>query len=311
MNAARQKSYFVDEEKHFLRTLLYFDIFDYPLTVDEIARYSTAASSFSILPTLDNLVSQKILYQFQNFYTVQNDPKLVPRRMKGNALAEKKMKTAKFFTHIVSLFPFVRAVMLSGSISKGYMDDKSDIDYFIITAENRLWLVRTALALFRRVFLFNSGKSLCTNYFIDTKNLEIKDKNIFTAIEFNTLEPMIGSSVIEDFRSANQWAVSYLPNLRFKKTVINDKNHRIKTLFERILSFQAFDRFNLWLMNKTISYWKRRYGSELDPNDFEVAFRSTIGVSKSHPQFFQKRILARHSLKIREFEIQHGIDLSS
>jgi len=138
MNAVRQTSYSEAVEKHFLRALLYFDIFNYPLTAVEVARYSPAIVNFSPDRFLEDLVSRKMLFRFENFYALQEDPQIALRRLKGNALAEKKMKTAKKFSYLVSLFPFVRAVMLSGSISKGYMDERSDIDYFIVTETNRL-----------------------------------------------------------------------------------------------------------------------------------------------------------------------------
>jgi hypothetical protein len=70
------------------------------------------------------------------------------------------------------------------------------------------------------------------------------------------------------------------------------------------------DYLNEWLMNKSIAHWKRRYKHDLHPADFEIAFRSTTGISKSHPQFFQKKVLTLYDQKIKDFEIKNGIDLS-
>src|SRR5258706_1987639 len=222
---ALQKSSYVDrEEKYFLRALLYFDLFNYPLTADEVAKYSPIAIDFFDEQSLENLVQRKIIYRFQNYYSIQHDPELVTRRMKGNALAEKKMKTARKVSWWLASFPFVKAVMLSGSISKGVMDEKSDIDYFIITEAKRLWIVRTAIAIFRRIFLLNSHKNLCTNYFIDTQSLEIVEKNIFTATEICTLKPMYGASVVENFKIANKWAHSFLPNHQFESEKVGEGN---------------------------------------------------------------------------------------
>ena len=310
MNAALQSSYFNEEEKNFLKALLYFDIFNYPLTAEEVVRFSPVVVNSSPHHFLERLVSQKLLFQFQNFYSLQDDSQLAVRRFKGNALANKRMKTARRFSKLVSLFPFVRAVMLSGSISKNYMDENSDIDYFIITEANRLWIVRTALVLFRRIFLFNSRKSLCTNYFVDSQNLEIIDKNIFTAIELCTTKPMFGQYTIEKFQAANTWAFPFLPNFRFENGAIPNKEFFLKTMIEKIFSFKAMNRFNEWLMNKSIAHWKRRYTHEVHPTDFEIAFRSTKGISKSHPQFFQKKVLTLYNQKIKDFEIKNGIDFS-
>src|SRR5258706_470937 len=310
MNAVRQSSYSEAVEKHFLRALLYFDIFNYPLTAVEVARYSPAIVNFSPDRFLEDLVSRKMLFRFENFYALQEDPQIALRRLKGNALAEKKMKTAKKFSYLVSLFPFVRAVMLSGSISKGYMDERSDIDYFIVTETNRLWIVRVMLAVVRRIFLFNSHKNLCTNYFIDYRNLEITEKNIFTAIELRTARPMFGRSAFEKFQAANEWAFSYLPNFITENGPIPDRQFLFKSIIEKIFSFRRVDHFNEWLMNKSIAYWKRRYGHAVASPDFEIAFRSTAGISKSHPQFFQKKVLMQYDQKIKDFETENGIDLS-
>jgi hypothetical protein len=310
MNAARQPSYFGEEEKKILRALLYFDIFNYPLTAEEVVRFSPAIINSLPHQSLANLVSQKLLFRVQDFYSLQDDPQLVMRRLKGNALADEKMKIAKRFSKLVSFFPFVRAVLLSGSISKNYMDENSDIDYFIVTDVNRLWIVRTALAAFRRIFLFNSHKNLCTNYFVDGKNLEISEKNIFTAIELCTTKPMFGQSTVEKFQAANTWAFSFLPNLRIENNAILDTEFLLKRMVEKFFSFKAMSHFNEWLMNRSIAHWKKRYTREVHPTDFGIAFRSTTGISKSHPQFFQKRVLNSYDQKIKNFEIKHGIDLS-
>jgi hypothetical protein len=79
---------------------------------------------------------------------------------------------------------------------------------------------------------------------------------------------------------------------------------------EKILTPSRFDLINRWLLQKTIQHWRTRYGSLLSDSDFQIAFRSTEGVSKSHPQFFQKKVLNRLEQKIKSFEIEKGIDLT-
>ncbi|MBI1768794.1 MAG: nucleotidyltransferase domain-containing protein [Bacteroidetes bacterium] len=254
-------------------------------------------------------MAEKTIFQFGKFYSIQNNQELVERRLRGNLLAEKKMKTAERYSRLISLFPFVRAVLLSGSISKGFMDETSDIDYFIITAKKRLWIVRLALAVFRRVFLFNSHKNLCTNYFIDTENLTIPDQNIFTATELCTLKPMYGHSATQKFLDANRWAFTILPQGKFDRNLRNDETFYVKRLIENFFSFKAMDDLNQWLMKKSRSFWKRKYTDVISDHDFEIAFRTREGVSKSHPRFFQKRTLDQFQQRISSFEILNNIDL--
>lgn len=299
-----------NSEKGILRALLYFDIFDYPLTENEIAVFSPLQVNGELRASLDSLVGNKIVYQFEQYYTLHNNSHLVLRRTSGNRLAEKQLKIANKISKYISMFPFVRAVLLSGSISKGYMDEHSDIDYFIITEPRRLWIVRTAMAFFRRVFFLNSRKYFCTNYFIDSENLEISEKNIFTAIEVTTLKPMFGEKCIHNFQRVNNWCDQYLPNHLAQNGLNEEGVLPIKRTAERLLSFPIYDRLDRWLMNRSLARWEKKYSHQLTAQDFSIAFQSTLSVSRSHPGFYQKRVLSQYELKIREFEHVHCLSLA-
>lgn len=297
-------------EKGILRALLYFDIFDYPLTENEIAGFSPIQVNGELKASLDALVRKKIVYQFEQYYTLHNNSQLVQRRTFGNRLAEKQLKIARKISKYISMFPFVRAVLLSGSISKDYMDEHSDIDYFIITEPRRLWVVRTAMAFFRRVFFMNSRKYFCTNYFIDSENLEISEKNMFTAVEVTTLKPMFGEKYVHNFQTVNKWCDKYLPN-RLPHNGLNDEGFvPIKQTAEKLLSSPIYDRLDRWLMNRSLARWKKKYSHRLTANDFSIAFQSTLSVSRSHPGFYQKKVLSQYELKIREFEHVHCLSLA-
>jgi hypothetical protein len=297
-----------EEERNIIRVLLYFDIFQYPITLDEIERFMPLPP-LRVAESTSLLLDANMIYKLNNYYGVQNNLALATRRDAGNQLAEKKLKTANRFSKIVAAIPFVRAVMLSGSISKGYMDAKSDIDYFIITSPGRLWFVRSALALFRRVFLLNSHKNLCTNYFIDTNGLEIPEKNLFSAIELTTLRPTYGHHWVREFHQANSWVFDFLPNQKLPSPIDANPSHLLKPVMEKIFSLKVLDRLERTIMTASINRWKKKYASEMDEKDFEIAFRSTPSVSRAHPQFFQKKVLSLYHQKIKSFEDQYGITL--
>lgn len=310
MIAAKRVDFFTSVDKALLRSVLYFDIFNYPITAAEARSFAPFSIGDDCERALDNLVTQGILFKHRGFYSVRNDDELVTKRLEGNRLAEQRMKTATKFSRLIASFPFVRAVMLSGSISKNFMDENSDIDYFIVTEAKRLWIVRTALVVFRRIFFFNSLRNFCVNYFVDTNNLAIPDRNIFTATEFATLRPMYGTSAISKLQKENQWVETSLPQRPFDTTKPNDQDFYLKKGIEAIARIAPLDRINTWLMKFSESRWKRKYQQEYKAEDFEVAFRCREGVSKCHPRFFQKKALSQLEGKIRTFEFQHGIDLS-
>lgn len=153
--------------QYVLKTLLYFDIFNYPLTSREIFRFlgANSVSEKDVVNCLNNLSEQDYVFNTNQFYSLQSGNSIIDRRMKGNAEASKYFPLALQQASLISKFPFVRAVFASGSFSKDYMDENSDLDFFIVTAPGRLWIARMLLVLYRRIALSNSLKYFCVNLF--------------------------------------------------------------------------------------------------------------------------------------------------
>jgi hypothetical protein len=300
-------------EKSIIKTLAYYDIFNYPLTSDEIflCLDTNSVTKENLHSEIDSLSSKNIIYRKNDYYLLNPDYNSISRREEGNIRADKKMKIANRFSTIISFFPFVRAVFLSGSISKGYMDKRADIDYFIITKRNRLWIARFLLVLFKKIFLLNSYKYFCINYFVSEDNLEIEEKNIYTATELATLIPTYGSNLYNDFYKANPWIKTYFPNYP-KRNTINVSQSKLKLtqkIFEPFLNHKIGDWVDDYCMRIFLKFDKKRYGL-LEKESFEVAFKSRKNVSKHHPNYFQKKVLEALNKKIHTLEIQHNIVLN-
>ena len=195
-----------------LKPILYFSLFKYPLTEEEIFNFSKAESKEQIKSDLNELVNDNIIYKIDDFYLTENNETLIKRRLEGNKMAKNIYQKALTISRLISKFPYVEGVGISGSLSKGYYDDDADIDFFIITSPKRLWIARTFLILYKKIFLLNSRKYFCVNYFISSNALEIEEKNIFTATELTTLLPMYGNGSFHKFYDENKWVENYLPN---------------------------------------------------------------------------------------------------
>jgi hypothetical protein len=296
-----------------LKTLLYFDIFNYPLTGAEIFEncQERHATKLCVLAELSVLVSGGMVRQTDEFYHLSADGSIVERRRKGNHKAEKHLSTAHRFTRLISRFPFVEAVFISGSLAKGYMDEKSDIDYFIITSPQRLWVCRTLLITFKKIFLLNSRKYFCVNYFIDSAHLELPDKNIFTATELVFAIPMYNPVVCARFIQSNNWRQTFYPNKPFPvlpppPSLLSP----VKQLLEWVLGGAWGERLDNWCFRTTLRYWKKKF-VHFDESEFDLNFRSRKHTSKHHPGGFQFRVLKAHADKISAFSEKHGIKFAS
>jgi len=114
-----------------LQTLAYFDIFHYPLTNEEIRNFLSTLSGQSVIDEqLGLLVENKSIYKLNDFYSLQNNFNLAVRRKNGNAKAITEIQKAAKAARILSQFPFVEGLALSGSLSKNFADDNTDIDFF-------------------------------------------------------------------------------------------------------------------------------------------------------------------------------------
>jgi len=298
--------------KSIIRTLAYYDIFDYPLNVTEIYQNlgTNSVSLTDIQNEIDYLCKAGLTFNKNDFYLLRNNPNFISRRLEGNRLAEKKLNSAYRMTKFISKFPYVRAILLSGSISKGYMEVDSDVDYFIITHPNRLWVTRLLLMLFKKTVLLNSRKVFCINYFVDTETLEIEEKNIFTATELATLIPTYGKELYDEFYNKNSWIREFYPNFP-KRDTIHISNHDdsiIKKLFEKIFSNSWGDKFDDFAMSLFEKSNHKKY-SDYNSRDFQVAFKTSKRESKHHPKFFQKRVLEAFNSKLKSFENTYNISL--
>jgi len=301
-------------QAHIIQALLYFDIFSYPLRLDEIKRFTrfgiTDDSEFR--SQVFELLNAGLIQSRGEFFGIALTESKIQQRMNGNKSALKLMHTAKRFSKLISRFPYVQCVCISGSLSKGYVDELGDIDYFIITKPGRLWIARTLLIAFKKLFLLNSRKYFCVNYFIDTDHLEIPDKNIFTATEVQTLLPMYQEHWFNAFLEANRWSIDHLPNQQrnANPSKVKTSSYPIKTLIERALNNKLGDRLDSWFMALTMKRWQRKF-AHFTPEYFDHALRTRKYVSKHHPQNFQKRVLDTLAQKVKEFELQHGTNLTS
>lgn len=294
-----------------IKALVYFNIFNYPLTKPEIEKFS--AYKFFHLSELDTALNELedklIIHRFGEFYSLQNDYALITRRQAGNLEALKIMDKATNRARLIQKFPFVRSVNISGSLSKNYFDSTTDVDYFVITKANRLWLTRLLLTGYKKIFLLNSRKYFCINYYVDEQSLEIPDKNIFSATEILTLKNLTGKSYYQQFLAVNAWAYNYFPNFKQQEATTQTVGVKGgKKWLEYLLngSFGNFIESNA--LRLTQFFISKKY-KHLSKEEFNVNLRTNKHASKHHPQGFQFRVLNEFDQQCINLESLHNISL--
>lgn len=294
-----------ESERNIVDTLLYFDIFDHPLKFDELTSFAyTNGSKFR--NAVESLQKKKIITQKDGYLFLPGKDWTVEKRKKERKRVRRYFRIARLITSLIAIFPFVRGVFISGSLSKLRAGKQSDIDYFIITAPGRLWVARTFLVLFKKIFLFNSYRFFCLNYFVDTKSLEITKKNRYVATEIATLIPIYNYPLFRDFISANKWIKEYFPTIDPHNDKLVVKSIRwLQKIFELPLRNGMGDKLDDYFLIKTLQHRKNKFRN-MKPEEFEQAFYTQKNRSTHQPMNFQLVVDKELKKKKEEFEMRFG-----
>jgi hypothetical protein len=298
------RSIFMTLRESILKTMAYFDVFHYPLTLKDICHFlDVTAEEEAIGLETEALVEEGRLYRIGAFYSLHDNPALAMRRLRGEAHADELLVIANRGARLLYQFPYVRGVCISGSLSKRCADDKADIDYFIITKANRLWIARTLMHLFKKLtYLRGHQHRYCMNYYVDEDALEIMEKNVFTAVELFTLMPVCGNGGLTRFFRANEWAGRFFPRYGKEKREVGD--HRpglLKRVIERIFDHPLGDRLENYLRSLTDRRWKQKTErGDVNMKGDTMTLQCGAHYSRPDPGIFQQRILNRYQSRIRE-----------
>ena len=240
-----------------LAALAYHDIFDYPLTVEEIHRYLIKKASLkSVRGDLDILCQEKKIGTSQGFYFLKNRSLVVKTRIKRSHFSHNKLKRASIYSKLLTLIPTIKLVAISGALAMQNSHKQDDIDLVIVTSKNTLWTTRFLanflLFPFKRsptipstihldpqrqrglqgsVYSPLTNNKVCLNLFLDEKDLKIKSQNLYTAHEICQLKPLFNrNKTYSRLIKSNQWMSKYLPNWtqNAERLTTNDKKGSLR-----------------------------------------------------------------------------------
>jgi hypothetical protein len=277
------------------KTICYFDIFSHPLKAEEILKFCGEKMNMDQLKvSLEELIQRGIIKKSKGYYHLSgSSDSIISKRTESEFNLTSQLSKIKRYAKLISKFPFVESVFISGSVSKGVLDEKGDVDYFIIANPRRVWLCRTLLIAFKKIFLLNSRKYFCVNYFIDSSNLTIPDQNIFTATEIATLLPVSENKVQDKFFSDNKWVKNIYPNHNASINALIKENIS-RSIFAGLMENFCKGNFGELLddfcFKQTLRRWKKKF-PHFNKQEFDLNMRSYKNVSKHHPQGNQQKVL--------------------
>ncbi|MDX1521211.1 MAG: hypothetical protein R3264_06265, partial [Anaerolineae bacterium] len=195
-----------------LKPLLYADIFDYPLTFNEIYRFLEFRTTRDELQNLlDQAVNNNEIIFLDGVYCLSDRAHLAARRQERWQAAQKLWPKAVHYGRWIAGLPFIRMVAVTGSLAvENPRDNADDIDFLIVTRPGRLWSCRAIIILLVRYARLR-GVHLCPNYLLTENIIHFTDTNLFVAREMLQMIPLYGKDLYLTMRYLNDWVTDYLP----------------------------------------------------------------------------------------------------
>lgn len=297
-----------------LSTLKFFDLQNLPLTLLELYRYlivdennlqsftdrqGEIVGDIGTLPgrvALDEVlrcIEQDCKNEVQNhngYYVLTGRTDLVVTRLHNYAFGIAREKLIRIYSPVLQFIPFVRGVALGGSQAMGLPKSSSDLDLFIVTDPNFLWLTRTLVTGYfqicgvRRYGDFIANR-FCLNHYIAAPREVREYKNLYTAAEYAKLRPLAFASTVRRYQYNNiGWIRQLFPNVEFIK-LPPDEQPILQKFFELL-----FDNFlGRWMEQKLKSLQLPRIRQTekfIVVKDDELSF---------HPQSKQQQLLRQFS----------------
>ncbi len=263
-----------------LKTLLYSDLFDYPLTDFEIWKYYSGRQEIKrelVSAQLAQMIRRGEIEKKKTYYFLAGRSKLFYIRRDREKISKAKIKIAKRIIKLLAIIPTVRFVGVSGSLSLNNSKINDDIDIFIITRDKTLWLTRFLVNLILVLKKSKRGRDdfygtdkICPNMFLTEEALIIKKEkqNLFTAREIVQLRIIFNKNKTHQrFLYENSWIKKILPNTKISTHNLAGKRGLSENKMLDIVDKIFYSIQFLYMSNRITEEEVRRDIAKFHPKD--------------------------------------------
>lgn len=183
-----------------LSTFAFFDMFDYPLSREEVEEclYKLPLDEHQIELYLKN--SAALSYS-DGLYCLKGNEEAFFKMHERRKLAKKYWQRVNKFRKIFNIIPFIRLVAVANNLSYDNPTKKSDIDLVVVTKPGRMFIARTLLTIWIHIFgVRRHGQKIqgrfCLSFYLTEDNLNMDsiafEHDIYLAYWLKTMQPVCG-----------------------------------------------------------------------------------------------------------------------
>jgi len=168
-----------------VKTVAFFDLFDYPLTSWEVwilGYWDTGILNtryWNIGNLLDSGGLDSIIESKNGFYYLQGREGIIKTRMARYNYTDRKFKRAMRVAKLFKFIPWIKMIAVGNIIGAHNLKDRSDIDFFIITENKRIWITRFFCAGLMKLLGMrpkegNEQDKICLSFFVSESAMDLQ-----------------------------------------------------------------------------------------------------------------------------------------
>ena len=251
------------------KTLVYSNLFNSGIRSDNIHKqiFDKSLSPNELQRLIEKLTSMDLISHDDGMLKLKNFEEGFYVRDK-NKIENKKLRRIIDFLLVL---PFVSLISFSGGSTHYGLENHEDIDLFIITKPNTIYIVYFLIHIYS--VLFKVRNILCVNYLLDERNILIDHSHDpYTAHQVISLTALKNEKMLNHFWKANDWVKEYFPNFEYSENEIkkSSKFYAVFKPFNNILMlfYKTLYRDKLKLLQKDDSMKLTNQCIKLHTNDY-------------------------------------------
>ena len=246
-----------------ISTLAFFSLLKIPIDRERLhgVLYKAWANKQSVNNQLSQLVSAGTISEHGGKIGMfdWNDSELAQSAQEARG---KWQKIRRYFW-VLSMIPYVEHVSVINSLALGNANLESDIDFFVVTKPNRLYVARSIIiVVFKLLGVYKNKVHIkdrfCFGFYVasdraDLNRVLVKPQDPLFAFWFASFVPILGREAYLNFVAQNKWIKNYFPNFKAEnnlQTIIKPK--RWVTAIKNVLEIL------LWIPSQALEPMVRR-----------------------------------------------------
>lgn len=258
----------LEVEQAVLDTLCYRSVFNYPMSIHQLGTFLISEKKFDgadLKKGISGLQEKGIIKSKSGKYYLKGQKPVGWEYRKK--MSKQLLKEAAPVIGAAGKIPWIKMISVTGSVAAFNAGKNDDVDIFIVTEKNRVWLSRFfAVLIFKILGKYRSDtdseRKLCPNLFVDESRMrwEENSRNSYIAHEIAMMAPVVDKDeTYTRFLSENDWISGFLANFEFPRFSENYKTRRSSAIVDFLENL---------LMKAQILYMLRKRTSELVDKNF-------------------------------------------